>query len=64
MENAMKMFQWALANWDTVVGGLLTIIGGASVIAKLTPTPADDAFLAKIVKALDFLALNTQRPQQ
>lgn len=54
-------FVWAVANYGTIVGGLLAIVGGFSVIAKLTPTPADDAFLAKAVTVLDFLALNKQR---
>ena len=53
--------QWVMANYGTVVGGLLAIVGGFSVIAKLTPTAKDDAILAKIVKVLDFLAMNKQR---
>jgi hypothetical protein len=64
MEQITATATTILANWDSIVGGLLAIIGGCSVIAKLTPTPADDAILAKIVKALDFLALNKQRNPQ
>lgn len=53
--------QWAMANYDSIIGGLLAIVGGCSIIAKLTPTPKDDAILAKAVKVLDLLALNKQR---
>ena len=52
---------WLIANWDKVFLGITTIITGASIIAKLTPTPKDDAILAKVVKVLDFMALNKSR---
>jgi hypothetical protein len=61
MENVSAVFAWIVANYETVIAGVLAIIGGLSVIAKLTPTPKDDEILAKIVKLLDFLALNKQR---
>ena len=61
METASAIFAWIAANYESVVAGVLAIIGGLSIIAKLTPTPKDDEVLAKIVKALDFLALNKQR---
>lgn len=41
------VFTWATA-----------IVTGSSFIVALTPTPKDDAFLAKVRKVLDFLALN------
>jgi len=41
-----------------VVGGVVTI---ASIIVKLTPTPKDDAWLAKIVGVLNTLALNPKK---
>jgi hypothetical protein len=52
---------WILANYGTIITGLLAIVGGFSVIAKLTPTPKDDAIIAKIVAVLDFVAMNKQR---
>lgn len=61
MEMLQNNIQWFLANYQTIGTAILTIVGGFSVIAKLTPTPADDAALAKIVKVLDFLAFNKQR---
>jgi hypothetical protein len=46
---------WLLSNWTTVVeivGGALAV---ASTVTALTPTPADDAVLAKIVAFFSFL---------
>ena len=56
-----EYISWIVANYDTIITALLAIIGGFSVIAKLTPTPKDDDIIAKIVSALDFVALNKQR---
>jgi hypothetical protein len=36
----------------------LSVIGAASVIATLTPTPKDDVILYMAKRALDFLACN------
>lgn len=52
---------WVVANYQTIITAALAIVGGFSVIAKLTPTPTDDAILAKAVKVLDFVSLNKQR---
>ena len=52
---------WVVTNYQTIITAALAIVGGFSVIAKLTPTPADDAILAKAVKVLDFVSLNKQR---
>jgi len=61
METFTSAMAWVAANYDNVLIGVAAIVGGLSVIAKLTPTPKDDAILAKAVKVLDFLALNKQR---
>ena len=34
------------------------IVAAASAIAALTPTPADDSFVAHIYKVIDILAMN------
>lgn len=56
-----EYFQWLVANYEVLIGACLAIIGGFSIIAKLTPTPKDDEILGKIVKVLDFLAMNKNR---
>jgi len=33
-------------------------VTAASIIAKLTPTETDDIWIARILKVVDFLALN------
>ena len=52
---------WIATNYDVLIAGALAVVGGFSIIAKLTPTPKDDEILAKVVKVLDFIALNKTR---
>lgn len=37
---------------------LIWVIAIASIVASITPTKKDDAFMAKVMKVVDILALN------
>jgi len=50
------------ANWVDIVQGVLAVVGAASVIVKLTPTPKDDAILAVVINVLSKIALNPKPP--
>ena len=50
--------EWIIANWDNVLLIISGVISIASIIVKLTPTPKDDAFLAKVISFLKVLSLN------
>lgn len=47
-----------MENWESVLLAVTSVIAAASAIAALTPTPKDDAILAKIRGLIDVLALN------
>jgi hypothetical protein len=49
-----QLFPWL----PTLLTVAPVIIAAASAIAALTPTPADDVWVAKLYKVVDFLALN------
>lgn len=51
---------WIVENWPIMLLGITSIVTGASVLAKLTPTETDDAFIAKILKLIDLLAINNK----
>lgn len=40
------------------------VIAVASIIAALTPTPKDDAWIAKLYRVIDILALNIGKAKQ
>lgn len=49
---------WIIENWDAVLATVTAVIAAASAVAALTPTPKDDAIIAKLYKVIDVLALN------
>lgn len=46
---------WILSNWTIVVEVAGLLLTAASTITALTPTPADDAVVAKLVSFFSFL---------
>lgn len=43
------MINWMTENWQSVVGIAGAVVMVSRIIVKLTPTQADDTFLAKYV---------------
>ena len=39
-------------NWGEVIQAVLMILGGASIIAKLTPTKWDDKIIGKLINLI------------
>ena len=53
------MMEWIVEHWAEIVQLILAIIGAASIVVKLTPTPKDDEILGKIKKFIsNWIALN------
>ena len=48
---------WINENWDDVVAIVGGIVIAARIIVKLTPTPKDDAWFAKVIHLLKHLGL-------
>lgn len=48
-------------NWQEIFFGLTTVVTGASIIAKITPSKKDDEILGKILKVINLLALNPKK---
>ena len=49
---------YIIANWEQISVITMTVIGAASTIAALTPTPKDDGVLAVIRKIIDLVGQN------
>lgn len=54
----MQIWNWITANWQEIVAAVGGVVLAARVIVKLTPTPADDSVLEKIVNFLKTVGLN------
>ena len=50
MDKILEIFNWCMANYQQAITGLLAVLGGFSILAKLTPTKWDDNLLAKLIK--------------
>lgn len=55
--NIEQIINWFAINWLTILSIISYVISGAALIVKLTPTPNDDNFLAKVIEILKKLAL-------
>ncbi len=44
--------------WLNIIMWVTAIISIASVVAAITPTPKDDAWVGKLYKVIDWCALN------
>ncbi len=49
--------EWLISNWEVVLLIITSVVTLASLIVKLTPTPADDAVLAKVINFLKVIGL-------
>ena len=56
----LEFLQWVIG-WIQVIPWLVM---GASIIAALTPTPADDKLVGKLYKILDWFAINVGKAKQ
>ncbi|MCQ2411189.1 MAG: hypothetical protein MJ053_07020 [Elusimicrobiaceae bacterium] len=48
---------WIHTNAKEILAAIGAVVTAASLIVKLTPTPKDDALLAKIIRVLSALSL-------
>jgi len=56
--------EWIQGIWsqiDGIVVAILAILGGFSVLAKLTPTEVDDRFIQKIIDVINALGLTKKK---
>lgn len=64
MESVMEVVNWTLGNMDTILTGVLSIVGGFSILAALTPNTADDAIVQKVLNVINFLGANVKNAKK
>ena len=57
MENIGSIITWITTNGAAILGAILAILGGFSIIAKLTPTDTDDKIIQKVLDIIHALGL-------
>ena len=48
----MEILQYIINNIEAIVAGATLVLGGLAIIAKITPSPADDKWIAKMLAFL------------
>ena len=54
----MDVLTFIIENAETLVGGAIIVLGGLALLAKLTSSPADDKWIAKILAFLKLVPVN------
>jgi hypothetical protein len=54
---------WVVANWGTIGTVVLSVLGAASVVAKLTPSTSDDAVVDFLLSVVHGLGMSGKRDQ-
>lgn len=56
----MNFIDWIGTNWPQVITLVTVLLGGVGIIAKWTPTPKDDEWVAKILGWLNLLPVTAK----
>ena len=48
----MEILQWIIDNIEAIVAGATLILGGLAILAKMTKSPTDDKWIAKMLAFL------------
>lgn len=56
-----SILNWFVSNWGEAVTAVLAILGGFSVLAKFTPTEADDKVIQAVVDFIHKLGLTKKK---
>jgi len=61
MDTTLQVMTHAFVQAPVWIEAFLALVGGASAVAAVTPTPRDDHFIGQVYKLIDLLALNVGR---
>ena len=52
------MIDWLMENWEQVLMGVSSIVGGFSVLATMTPNSADNRVVDAVMRVINFIGAN------
>ena len=65
----MEILTWIINNYEAIIAGVVAVLTGLALLAKITPSPADDKWIAKILAFLKLVpvikdpAKNPEKPE-
>ena len=51
----MDVIQWILNNKEAIIAGAISVLTGLGLLARLTPSPKDDKWIAKLLSILKLI---------
>ena len=57
------MIDWLMENWEQVLMGVSSIVGGFSVLATMTPNSADNRVVDAVMRVINFIGANVGKPK-
>jgi|TARA_R100001530_G_C4321425_1_gene155955 hypothetical protein len=54
----MEMIDWVMENWEQVLMGVSSIVGGFSILATMTPNSADNRVVDAVMRVINFIGAN------
>jgi len=52
------MIDWVMENWEQVLMGVSSIVGGFSILATMTPNSADNRVVDAVMRVINFIGAN------
>lgn len=54
----MESINYIMANWEQILMGVTSIVGGFSVLATMTPNKSDNQVIDTIMRVINLLGAN------
>jgi len=54
----MEYMNWIMENWEQILMGVTSVVGGFSVIATMTPNKSDNQVVDMMMRVVNFLGAN------
>lgn len=54
----MEVVNYIMENWEQILMGVTSIVGGFSVLATMTPNSADNKVVDMVMRVVNFLGAN------
>ena len=59
----MEILTWIVDNIEAILAGATLVLGGLAILARITPSPADDKWIAKLLEILKLVPKTREKKE-
>lgn len=59
----MEILTWIVDNIEAILAGATLVLGGLAILARVTPSPADDKWIAKLLEILKLVPKTREKKE-